>query len=344
MADYKGIKCPVCDIPFKDGDDIVVCPICGAPSHRHCYEEIGHCIFEDEHENGKAWEAPKPPKPEPTAEIKDKECPVCGTLNAHSASFCNRCNAPLIDETKTYNNSGYTPPHGQVPPNYSSFGGGMSGFTFDPMGGVNPAESLDDNVTFGDVSKLVKNNTNYYMPVFRNKAKLGRGKFNFTAFLFSGPWMLVRKQYRLGIFMTVIMFTLLILQNICTYWLSYPTITEALAVAGINTTTTTLTMTEISRAIAEVVMKDSLMMLKVFSPYIVWAVMLVFMIVCGVNGNKWYMNHCIKTIKAIKSTEGPNETGAMIEAKGGVNIGIGLCMFVSYAIISMMPTMFSNFL
>lgn len=27
--DYKGIKCPVCDKPFTENDDIVVCPVCG---------------------------------------------------------------------------------------------------------------------------------------------------------------------------------------------------------------------------------------------------------------------------------------------------------------------------
>ena len=33
----------------KKGDDIVVCPECGAPHHRECYEKEGHCHFADKH-------------------------------------------------------------------------------------------------------------------------------------------------------------------------------------------------------------------------------------------------------------------------------------------------------
>ena len=55
-------------------------------------------------------------------------------------------------------------------------------------------------------SKLVKQNTAYYMPVFRHIKHTGKNKFNFTAFLFSGPWMLFRKQYKYGTLVTVLMF------------------------------------------------------------------------------------------------------------------------------------------
>ena len=55
MLDYTGIKCPVCGVPFRQGDDIVVCPQCGAPYHRACYQEKGKCIFDDLHQEDKAW-------------------------------------------------------------------------------------------------------------------------------------------------------------------------------------------------------------------------------------------------------------------------------------------------
>ncbi len=41
--DYKGYECPVCHEQFQDGEDIVVCPECGTPHHRACYEENGAC-------------------------------------------------------------------------------------------------------------------------------------------------------------------------------------------------------------------------------------------------------------------------------------------------------------
>lgn len=37
--DYTGKKCPICSEKFKADDDIVVCPKCGAPYHRSCYEK-----------------------------------------------------------------------------------------------------------------------------------------------------------------------------------------------------------------------------------------------------------------------------------------------------------------
>ena len=33
MMDYKGCKCASCHKVLKEGDDIVICPECGAPYH-----------------------------------------------------------------------------------------------------------------------------------------------------------------------------------------------------------------------------------------------------------------------------------------------------------------------
>ncbi len=44
--------CPVCDKDFKDGDDIVICPSCGAPYHRACYQQVGQCVFTARHASG----------------------------------------------------------------------------------------------------------------------------------------------------------------------------------------------------------------------------------------------------------------------------------------------------
>ena len=177
MLDYTGIKCPVCQVPFGKDDDIVVCPQCGAPYHRACYEKEGKCIFDDLHAQGKDWQPPAAPKVEPSAEIKDQECPVCGTLNGHSARFCSSCGASL--------RGGPQPNRDQAPPFYGAaqgqpYGGAMP-FVLDPMGGVSPAEELAPGVTFGDASKLVKQSTGYYMPVFRYMKHTGKNKFSFCA-------------------------------------------------------------------------------------------------------------------------------------------------------------------
>lgn len=86
--DYKGIKCPVCDKPFTENDDIVVCPSAvhrttEAAIRKRCDAFSQICM-----KAGKTWAPPVPPDaPNTASELKDKECPNCGTLNAHSALF-----------------------------------------------------------------------------------------------------------------------------------------------------------------------------------------------------------------------------------------------------------------
>lgn len=98
MYDYTGQKCAVCQKAFEQGDDIVVCPECGAPYHRDCYEKAGHCLFEDRHAPDFEWKpAPPPeeqhfhrPRREPTG-----VCPACGAQNPAEALFCRSCGAPM---------------------------------------------------------------------------------------------------------------------------------------------------------------------------------------------------------------------------------------------------------
>lgn len=50
MSRFEGKICPVCLVRLKDGDDVVVCPICGTPHHRECYFKNSKCAFEQYHE------------------------------------------------------------------------------------------------------------------------------------------------------------------------------------------------------------------------------------------------------------------------------------------------------
>lgn len=352
MQDYLGIKCPVCDIPFQKDDDIVVCPHCGAPYHRHCYQEKGHCVFEAEHGTGKAWEAPQPPQPPDLhAEIKDQECPVCGVLNAHSALFCNRCGSSLSGQPDAFRNRpqqnpsqqnpygdmGNTPQPPQGPTPFGSFG---TPVFFDPMGGVSPTEQLDDNVSFGDVSKLVKQNTAYYMPVFRYMKSNRKNKFSFTAFLFTGPWMLYRKQYKFGAFITALMFLLYGTAVLSYQLLSIPIYYEAAKTAGIDLAGLTSLTASQNNQIAQVLMANPGDMLRFILPFFCWGGMLIVMIVMGFIGNKLYMKHCIRTISRIKQTEAGGEIGQAIEAKSGVNLAIAVSLFVCYMILTNLPLLF----
>ena len=53
MPKYYGCPCEGCGRPLALTDDIVVCPDCGAPYHRECYEKLGRCIHTPAHWRGR---------------------------------------------------------------------------------------------------------------------------------------------------------------------------------------------------------------------------------------------------------------------------------------------------
>lgn len=91
MFDYKGETCPYCKKQFVDGDDIVVCPDCGAPHHRACFSEHGKCAHSDQH-GSYEW------KSELVQEEKNDDlvyCPTCGRGNLEGSSFCSFCGSQI---------------------------------------------------------------------------------------------------------------------------------------------------------------------------------------------------------------------------------------------------------
>lgn len=52
---YSHEKCPICEKEFANEDDIVVCPLCGTPHHRDCYNKNGECGNYDKHSEGFRW-------------------------------------------------------------------------------------------------------------------------------------------------------------------------------------------------------------------------------------------------------------------------------------------------
>lgn len=359
MIDFTGIKCPVCGKPFREEDDIVVCPQCGAPYHRECYLQAGQCVFDDLHQAGKDWAPPPPPKPAPSAEIKDQECSACGALNGHSALFCGRCGQPLrpsgvYGAPPASSGQGSWPGQGsspgqnsrpgqsgqpdQSPPPYNPYGTpprpyGSMPFAFDPMGGVNPADVLDSGVSYGDASKLVKQNTAYYMPVFRYMKQSGRNKFNFSAFLFSGGWMLYRKQYKYGAIVTALMLLIYLLYLASSVFVATPTLLSLMEQAGMDATRGFAPTNEQMIVITQLLTENPRMYLDICLPMLCLLLMLAVMIFVGLRGNKMYMKHCVRTVRQVKAANLADEPNMTLDARGGVNPSIAVCIFICYFLL-----------
>lgn len=234
---YIGARCPVCEKKFIEGDDIVVCPVCGAPHHRDCYAEEGQCAFEEEHITGKPWKRETPEiKSDP--ELKSGEpqetggfcvdpksgsmweeqganaviCSICGAKNPKDNLYCCSCGNRLLPANVQQS---------EIPPRQVPYGRFI---TMDPTaaiyGGVLPTEKIEEH-TAKEVATFVGRSSSYYVPRFKETAD-NNGKYQYgfsvSGFFVGFFYFFYRKMYKLGaLFLAISLLlsvpTLLIMQE-----------------------------------------------------------------------------------------------------------------------------------
>lgn len=322
--DYIGSKCPVCDKYFHIGDDIVVCPECGTPSHRECYNNLGRCVNFDKHKDG--FDYTNNPENK-QADDNVVVCKKCGMVNPENAFFCEKCSAPL-QEVQNFNNNPYNTQQPQGMPNM-----GPNVIMFDPLAGVNPETDLGDGVTAGECAKFTKQNTPYFSTVFNNIKIFSKSRYNFCAFLFGGGYLLYRKMYKLGTIITIIQAIMMISINYLDYYIlssgAFERVFEASQSGDFNGA------------------MNLIYQLDAFNQYmfIIYSVLLVLYlalkIVIGACANRMYFNHCKKQIKQIKAnnTVGFDKDKEYVK-KGGVNVPLAMSLLISEMIVSYLPSFF----
>lgn len=308
--DFLGKKCPVCSKNFHEDDDIVVCPKCGAPYHRKCYNEKGKCIFTNLHKNGERWKSEEEQQEEKQS-AHFEPCPYCGKHNPKNAITCHACGEFLHKESNGFNSNktqNVFNPFGDEQQN-----NGIPFILIDPMGGVSPEEDFD-GVTGAEIAKSVKVNTPYYMQIFSRIKVTGTSKFNFAALFFGGGWYLYRKQYLKGTIITLLMFLLSFGQDICMIFSSsmWKNIIE---LAGNNANY----QTYFSLIFSHYSLEQAVLMLL---PYILGLLYWILMFCCGFRANRSYYKHTIKKVKKIKSEKNSEEIPKVLTEKGGVNTAI----------------------
>lgn len=317
---YYNQKCPGCHKVFTKDDDIVVCPVCGTPQHRECYEKENRCVNYDKHSRDYVWS----PKEEANTDNADNGqdyvvCSNCGAKNSSEAFFCGHCAAPLngsVDE-KTDNRKNENP-------------GGQMPFTGIPFAqGFDTAydeDEIADNVKLKEAKAYVKTNTLLYSFVFKNIHDRNRSRFNFAAFLFSGGWFLYRKQYGIGIVLTLILAVCMV-----GYDIGY------MALVQFTQTNSIADQTDLYNHISSLPLDQALLYV---SPLFFRALQYIVMIISGFIGNRCYYKNVVKKVRKTKAQcTNSFEVNKELDRKGGVDRVLGYVLLAGAFVLTLLPNL-----
>lgn len=186
MGNFTGSQCIICQNRFTDDDDIVVCPDCGTPYHRACWERQGKCINTSLHAVGGSWGAIQQ---ENRLRQGGRVCPHCQHVNLPDAKKCESCKGSLLTEEEEAQ-------HIRIP---MPDGSNVYFDAEDPCCGLPPDERMGDE-TLGDVANYVRTNTLYYIPLFRRFRDTGRTvSLNLSCVLFPHLYFAYRKMWLMAL-------------------------------------------------------------------------------------------------------------------------------------------------
>lgn len=316
--EFTNYKCPVCTKVFEQGDDVVVCPECGAPHHRECYEKIGRCFFEDRHKAGFSFE-----EDTERAEEQLTECNNCGHENPKATFYCEECGYPLGERDQKQTQGGGKSPFEQGSPF------NVQAAVTDPMAGVSPETPLADGVTAGEAARFVGKNTPYFMLVFNKIKTYKTSRFNFAAFLFSGAYLLYRKMTAIGIAITAAMLATMAVESVIIlspeYQSLYSSALGAISSGYLN-----------ASSLSTMFSRQELLFL--YSPLAMTFLQGIIMLLCGFLANRWYYKLCVKRIKTVKAESSPEAPlNTRLERAGGVNTAAAILTAVLYLVMNYLP-------
>ncbi len=322
MFFYEGYHCPVCGKEFVETDDIATCPDCGAPHHRACWYQEGHCHFADAHGTAEQWKRPDRTAQAETTDKTTKKCPHCGAENPEFAEFCAYCGQAIGENPWK---SAATPPPGAVPGSDSRRYNEYAPFrmpTYDPLGGVPKDESID-GVSAEDLALCTNNNSTYYVPRFEKMAgerqeKPSKISWNWPAFLIPPYWLLYRKQYVAGTICAALWVVLSVLQNFIVLTL----VGNATNILDMNAALQQSMLDGRFDQYAPV-----LMLL-----YFAW---ILLHVIFGLFGNYLYFRTCKRRVQKARQ-DNPNAYQSQLLRSGGVSIAFAM---IAYMVIWMAGVM-----
>ena len=181
--DYQHISCQICQRDFQEGDDIVVCPECGTPVHRACWQQLGHCVNEYRHGTGWSWEPPKTAEEEEQAEAQQ------------DASAESETGGDQGDDVQQ-------DPNMFIGPEQTGPYGGYPYASMDGTGGVRQGyHRIGGDETLGkykvkEYASVIQNGSERFIPKsFRMERTHSVNSWNWAAFFFPAFWFAYRKMF-----------------------------------------------------------------------------------------------------------------------------------------------------
>ncbi len=317
MFFYEGLSCPHCQALFNETDDIVACPVCGAPHHRHCWTDGGGCACAEAHGTDEQWSRERASRADTAAHDADDHvaCPHCGNLNSPFAEICGGCGAPL--DAKDWGEDN-TNTHQAPPPPYNEYAPFHAQQT--PCGGVSPDAVIEDE-TARDLAEVVRTNQPYYLPRFERMGKTGsKLSWNWAAFFIPSYWLLFRKQYLVG----AAVLALDIAQIV---------IVQLLAISCFAPALNTTNPSAMFDAMLQIAMNDERAQMALSIVSAVSLTLLCVRLLVGMFGNRLYMKHCLKTIRSTRELY-PEGYHAQLALVGGTSPALAL---VGYMCVQLLP-------
>ena len=202
MSIYESQVCDICGEKFIRGDDIVVCPDCGAPYHRRCWNKLGHCPHEEQHASGFEWTR-TPIRPAVSDIVT---CPNCGAKMPKGTLFCENCGCPLPQEDAAEEET-QRAKDGEM-----SFDEYMENAR---LAAEREMRGEMDGVRIKDMAIYIGPNASYYVSKFKRSEGNKRYKpFCWTAFLFPPLYYACRKMYKWAAISALIKFLIAIPSSI----------------------------------------------------------------------------------------------------------------------------------
>lgn len=360
MNRYEGSVCSACEKVFTAEDDVVVCPVCGTPHHRECWNSTGSCTNAGKHAEGYSWQ-PENNQAEnfddlPKADNSDEEsetaefdiendklnarkrarangkCPHCHEETPVDLPYCLRCGGALMAENQSLcprcgttndKNSNFCARCGMILPQGQTY---RVSDNNDKVC-IRPLDKMY-GITISEASTYIQVGSDKYIPNFF-KRSLDRKKvgWNWASFFLAPYWFFYRKMYAIGAAMIAMMVPLylIIAPYLQPFMDAYTNYIEVYNSAS-------STSAQISEAYAAVMPH-----MQAAMPYVYAFVlaMLVLHVLCGLFSDWLYRNKMLKDIKRWKSLDSDPATYQMnLLRKGGVSplIAAASVFFLPFAV------------